>query len=154
MIKTQVGYRMEPPGPGGDPQRQRQAVQALCAAVRRAVADFATAGYRLKQQRCMALDVSWDKPAQQWEQVPALRPGYHIAGEWCALACLCGCHITHEAHSPPFCRPFWSWSMRRLENRGARLADWRWGCNSDNMMPVPRSCDRNTLMFLIVRVRM
>lgn len=32
-----------------------------------AVGEYGTAAYRARQAACMALDVSWDKPAAEWE---------------------------------------------------------------------------------------
>jgi glycogen synthase len=43
--------------------------QQLLAVVQQAAAEYGTAHYRALQQRCMALDVSWDKPAAEWESL-------------------------------------------------------------------------------------
>ncbi len=46
---------------------QRRAVAAFVAAMRGAVADYGTPRYRRLQRACMELDLSWAKPAEEWE---------------------------------------------------------------------------------------
>lgn len=45
----------------------RQNVQQLLGVVRTAAAEYGTARYLALQQHCMALDVSWQRPAAEWE---------------------------------------------------------------------------------------
>lgn len=67
---AQVGYQM-----GNDPeaaaaggaQAHRAAVRALAAAAAAALRDFYTARHAALRARCLELDVSWDRPAAEWE---------------------------------------------------------------------------------------
>lgn len=45
----------------------RQNVQLLLGVMRGAADDYGTPRYRALQQHCMALDVSWQRPAAEWE---------------------------------------------------------------------------------------
>lgn len=47
----------------------RQNVQQLVAVVRQAAAEYGSPRYHAMQQHCMALDVSWERPAAEWEQL-------------------------------------------------------------------------------------
>lgn len=51
----------------GGAQAHRAAVRALAAAAAAALRDFATARHAALRARCLALDVSWDRPAAEWE---------------------------------------------------------------------------------------
>jgi glycogen synthase len=65
----QVGYTVPGFSHEGTAADDRQNVQQLLAVVQQAAAEYGTAYYRGLQQRCMALDVSWDKPAAEWESL-------------------------------------------------------------------------------------
>ena len=63
-----VGWLLEAPGPSGDAVQAVQAVASLVSTVRAAVAEYQTPAYYSKQQACLAMDVSWEGPAEQWER--------------------------------------------------------------------------------------
>ena len=65
---VQVGWLLKPAGPSDDPLQRIQAVASLVSTVRAAVDGFPGPEFRTKQQACLRKDVSWDGPAQQWEQ--------------------------------------------------------------------------------------
>lgn len=65
----QVGYTLPGFSHEGTAADHRQNVQQLLAAVRQAAAEYSTPRYRAMQQHCMALDVSWERPAAEWEQL-------------------------------------------------------------------------------------
>lgn len=63
-----MGWLLGAPGPSGSPVQQVRAVASLVSTVRAAVADFRSPAFYGKQQACLAMDVSWDGPAEQWER--------------------------------------------------------------------------------------
>ena len=63
----QVGYRIEPFGDQHSVPAQRQAVADLLAAVRRALSQHDLPRHRAMQEKCIALDLSWDNAAAEWE---------------------------------------------------------------------------------------
>ena len=65
----QVGYQVRPFGHSDTGPSQRQAVAAFIAAIQAAVADYGTPRYRRMQRACLDLDLSWAKPAAEWERV-------------------------------------------------------------------------------------
>ena len=65
----QVGYCLRAFSHDADAASQRQNVQTLVEAVRAVTAQYGTAQYHCMQQACMALDVSWARPAAEWEAV-------------------------------------------------------------------------------------
>ena len=66
----QVGWLMDAPGPSDDAVHRIQAVASLVSTVRAAVEEHQCyhPTFRVKQQACFQVDVSWAKPAQQWEE--------------------------------------------------------------------------------------
>ena len=68
---AQVGYTLPGFSHAGTAADQRQNVQQLLAVIRQAAAEYGTPRYRALQQRCMSLDVSWERPAAEWEQLLA-----------------------------------------------------------------------------------
>lgn len=65
----QVGYTLPGFSHAGTAADHRQNVQQLVAVVRHAAAEYGTPRYLAMQQHCMALDVSWERPAAEWEQL-------------------------------------------------------------------------------------
>ena len=65
----QVGYTMGCIGEHGNPAHLRRDAQVLVTAVQRAVATFGKQEYLELQQAGMMKDMSWQLPAQEWEQV-------------------------------------------------------------------------------------
>ena len=68
-VCLQVGYRIEPFGHSDTGPMQRRAVASFVAAIRAAVAEYGTPRYRRMQRACLDLDLSWAKPAAEWERV-------------------------------------------------------------------------------------
>ncbi len=66
---AQVGYTVPGFSHAGTAADHRQNVQQLVAVVRQAAAEYGSPRYRALQQHCMALDVSWERPAAEWEQL-------------------------------------------------------------------------------------
>ena len=66
-VCQQVGYRIEPFGDQHSVPAQRQAVADLLAAVRRALSQHDLQRHRAMQEKCIALDLSWDNAAAEWE---------------------------------------------------------------------------------------
>ena len=62
-----MGYLLPAFSLGSSAADQQRNVRELLAAVRAACADYSTPVYCRRQQACMALDVSWDGPAAEWE---------------------------------------------------------------------------------------
>ncbi|KAL4434830.1 hypothetical protein ABPG77_005357 [Micractinium sp. CCAP 211/92] len=69
FVTPEVGYTLPGFSLEVTAADQRQDVQLLISAVRRAAAEYGSARYLELQQHCMALDVSWDRPAAEWEQL-------------------------------------------------------------------------------------
>ncbi|KAK9821221.1 hypothetical protein WJX81_001768 [Elliptochloris bilobata] len=70
LVVPGVGYQMgcDPDAvAAGGAQAHRAAVRALTAAAAVALRDFATPRHAALRARCLALDVSWDRPAAEWE---------------------------------------------------------------------------------------
>ncbi len=63
----QVGYRIEPFGEQHSVPAQRKAVADLLAVVREALTQHGSPRHRAMQQHCIALNLSWDKAAADWE---------------------------------------------------------------------------------------
>lgn len=63
----QVGWLLNAPGPSDDAVQRIHAVASMVSTLRAAVSEFNTPAYFSKQRTCLALDVSWDGPAEQWE---------------------------------------------------------------------------------------
>ncbi|KAK9824094.1 hypothetical protein WJX72_007694 [[Myrmecia] bisecta] len=68
LVTPEVGYLTERIGDKRDPNQHRIAVASLYSTVMQAVKEYGTPRFQQLQQNCMALDVSWDKPAAEWEQ--------------------------------------------------------------------------------------
>ncbi|KAI3432810.1 hypothetical protein D9Q98_010393 [Chlorella vulgaris] len=70
LVTPEVGYSFPgfSQGPAADHQ---QNVQQLVEGVQRAAAEYGSARYLAMQQTGMALDVSWERPAKQWESLVA-----------------------------------------------------------------------------------
>lgn len=66
---VQVGYTLPPFSHADTATDHRQNVQQLVDVICRAVAEYGTPRYQTMQQHCMALDVSWKRPAAEWEQL-------------------------------------------------------------------------------------
>ena len=66
-VCQQVGYRIEPFGDQHSVPAQRQAVADLLAAVRSALSQHDLQRRRAMQEKCIALDLSWDNAAAEWE---------------------------------------------------------------------------------------
>lgn len=58
---------MPPFGHSDTGPAQRRAVAAFIETMRAAVAEYGTPRYRRLQRACMELDLSWAKPAAEWE---------------------------------------------------------------------------------------
>lgn len=71
MSVLQVGYTVPAFNLDGTAADHRQNVQQLLRVVRKAASEYGTARYRALQQRCMELDVSWERPAAEWEALLA-----------------------------------------------------------------------------------
>jgi len=65
----QVGYTLPAFSLDSTAADHRQNVQQLLQVVQQAASEYGSARYRAMQQRCMALDVSWDQPAAEWEEL-------------------------------------------------------------------------------------
>lgn len=65
----QVGLRIEPLEPPGESGPTKMATRLLTEAIRKAANLYGTDDYKQYQRNCMALDVSWRKPAELWEEV-------------------------------------------------------------------------------------
>ena len=66
-VCQQVGYRIEPFGDQHSVPAQRKAVADLLAAVRSALGQHDLQRRRAMQEKCIALDLSWDNAAAEWE---------------------------------------------------------------------------------------
>ena len=66
-VCQQVGYRIEPFGGQHSVPAQRQAVADLLAAVRSALSQHDLQRCRAMQEKCIALSLSWDNAAAEWE---------------------------------------------------------------------------------------
>jgi glycogen synthase len=64
---SQVGYCLPAFSHHSSAADHRQNVAQLVAVVRAAVQQYGSAAYRTRQAAGMALDVSWARPAEQWE---------------------------------------------------------------------------------------
>ncbi|PRW61322.1 GBSSIa [Chlorella sorokiniana] len=69
LVTPSVGYTLPAFSHAGTAADHRQNVQQLVAVVRQAAAEYGTPRYQAMQQHCMALDVSWERPAAEWEQL-------------------------------------------------------------------------------------
>lgn len=69
LVTQEVGYTMPAFCLDGTAADHRQNVQHLVRVVRQAASEYGSARYRAMQQRCMAIDVSWEQPAAEWEQL-------------------------------------------------------------------------------------
>ncbi|KAI7845973.1 hypothetical protein COHA_000518 [Chlorella ohadii] len=69
LVTPEVGYTVPGFSHAGTAADHRQNVQQLVAVVRQAAAEYGSPRYRAMQQHCMALDVSWERPAAEWEQL-------------------------------------------------------------------------------------
>lgn len=68
LVTERVGYTIPPVGRADDPIAFRRAVDALLRSMLGAAAEHvAGPPYRAKQRACMQLDLSWGRPAVQWE---------------------------------------------------------------------------------------
>ncbi|GAB4814966.1 hypothetical protein N2152v2_002012 [Parachlorella kessleri] len=67
LVTPEVGHTITPFGFDKVASTRRQNVQELVAAVQSAVREYGSEAYRRRQAACMALDVSWDRPAAEWE---------------------------------------------------------------------------------------
>jgi len=80
LVTPDVGFQVDAPGGANDPAAHRAAVAALVAGVRAAAAERAadggdggdasapsTGAWRARQRAAMGLDVSWGRPAEEWE---------------------------------------------------------------------------------------
>ena len=67
----QVGYRIEPFGEQHSVPAQRKAVADLLVVVRAALSQHGTPHHRAMQEHCIALNLSWDKAAADWEDALA-----------------------------------------------------------------------------------
>jgi glycogen synthase len=65
----QVGYTVPGFSHNASAADHRQNVHQLLAVLQKAVAEFGSSRYRTLQQNCMALDVSWERPAEEWESL-------------------------------------------------------------------------------------
>ena len=65
----QVGYAVDCIGDYGNPAHLRRDAQVLVTAVQQAVATFGKQEYLQLRQAGMMQDMSWQLPAQEWEQV-------------------------------------------------------------------------------------
>jgi hypothetical protein len=62
-----VGYRIEAFGEQHSVPAQRKAVADLLAVVRLALSQYGSERHRAMQERCISLNLSWDKAAADWE---------------------------------------------------------------------------------------
>ncbi|KAL4423951.1 hypothetical protein ABPG75_001252 [Micractinium tetrahymenae] len=69
LVAPEIGYVLPAFSLDGTAADHRQDAQQLIAVVRQAAADYGSARYLEMQQRGMALDVSWERPAAEWEQL-------------------------------------------------------------------------------------
>ena len=67
-MNAQIGYQMPPFGHRDTGPAQRKAVASFVAAVRAAVADYGTPRFKGMQQAGLSMDLSWSKPAEEWER--------------------------------------------------------------------------------------
>jgi glycogen synthase len=67
LVSEQLGHRIAPFPQQPDPLPRREAVNALLRTLTEAVLSYPSAEYRMRQQRCMEVDVSWSGPAKLWE---------------------------------------------------------------------------------------
>lgn len=68
IVTTEVGYAVGCIGDYGNPAHLRHDAQVLVTAVQRAVATYGKQEYLELQQAGMMKDMSWQLPAQEWEQ--------------------------------------------------------------------------------------
>ena len=64
-----MGYRLPAFSLSDNASDQRQNVRLLLAAVQQAAREYGSEAYLRRQQACMALNVSWEQPAAEWEAV-------------------------------------------------------------------------------------
>jgi glycogen synthase len=69
VVKPCVGYTLLSPGPEGDTAAFRRAVGCLVDTVQQAAGDYGSADFEARRAAAMALDVSWEQPANAWEQL-------------------------------------------------------------------------------------
>jgi hypothetical protein len=68
-IQMQVGIQMGVLAPPNEGKPTLDAISILKAAILNAVDVYRSPTFLQLQQNCMALDVSWSKPAAEWEKV-------------------------------------------------------------------------------------
>ncbi len=70
LVTPEVGYSFPPVGRPDDVIAFRRAVEGLLRAMLSASGEYEEGGpFRAKQQACMALRLSWERPAAEWERV-------------------------------------------------------------------------------------
>lgn len=70
LVTADVGYTIPPVGRADDSIAFRRAVDALLRGMLNAAAEHRGGeAYRARQRACMQLDLSWERPAGQWEEL-------------------------------------------------------------------------------------
>eukprot|EP00879_Flechtneria_rotunda_P014013 GHRR01014640.1.p1 GENE.GHRR01014640.1~~GHRR01014640.1.p1 ORF type:complete len:1011 (+),score=575.96 GHRR01014640.1:264-3035(+) len=69
IVSAEMGYTLLTPGAEGDTTQFRQSVAALVSAMQWAIVEYGTDAFAAKRAAAMSADVSWDKPAAEWEQM-------------------------------------------------------------------------------------
>jgi len=67
LVTPSVGYALHPLGPAGDASAARADVRRVAEAMLLAGRECSGPRHRAMQRTCMALDLSWDRPAEEWE---------------------------------------------------------------------------------------
>lgn len=69
LVQPEIGYTVPPLGPPGDSTAQRADVQRLAQALRLAARESGSETHREMQRKCMGMELSWERPAEAWENI-------------------------------------------------------------------------------------
>ena len=67
FVSPSLGYLMGPVGSTTGPERMRESVALMVAAMHQALADYNTPDFYRRRRACMMQDVGWAGPAKLWE---------------------------------------------------------------------------------------
>ena len=81
LVQPGIGYTLSPLSPPGDAFSRRADVESLAELLRRVEMEAGTYTHRIMQRKCMEAELSWKKPAVEWEAVLKKLSRLHIADE-------------------------------------------------------------------------
>ena len=77
LVQPGIGYTLPPLSPPDDPSSRRRDVDGLTELLRRVEMESGTYNHRSMQRSCMEAELSWKKPAAEWETVIARLSNKH-----------------------------------------------------------------------------